>query len=307
MDYGRLAYMKAEEIEARLTTAVRGNGDFEPMPFRAYFSDGNELTLLKEIKNASVVVRLRINCDGGKVYLKIGGMRADVALLESGENERLLLGAGSGDLTLDTSKTEGMKSCVVAGLLSRGGGAETCGEPAVKIAGSGDFYAIATIEDGDAVLLLSDAEGNISEKLRLGRGKKADVCRVENGYCYVYADCFGYLMGVAIDSGGAFRRYPLGKSPADFSITAVGERVFVFYPENGRGKYFSFDCDSGARGEENDIDCVGRVERITAVKDSNPIAVVAEEGGKACLLKEESDARINLGLKIRLKGEANDV
>lgn len=310
MDYGKLAYLKTDELEARLRT-VGETRQPSPALYRIGLeSISGRVTLLKGAGGESTAVIVKVgakNC--GDVRLLIGGLRAASGRLSGNGSSLVLFGAGSGDVEMEFSSFEGgAKEVEVQLLLPVGSAARREKESELHMARAGEKYLISSVRGRDVNVELCDKTYENRSLLQTGRGAAADVCAVGENFCLVYADIYGRLQSVAVSGDmKVIARSMLGDAPESFGITYACDRVYVFFAENGRAKYFSTAYPKGTRGKTAEIDYSGDVSRVIPVKDSEPVAVALESGGKIYLLKEETAAACGATLSVKVVGRAQSV
>lgn len=311
MDYGKMAYLKTEELEAKLGASVKSSS-FSPALYRLRLDEESGVVTVLEVDKKSetaVIAKVEATSGGGVLHLNIGRLRAASGELKSGQGSCIMFGAGSGDIELDFSDISGGAKIISVELLLPGGAAvKRERKSRLKMAVCGDRYAICRVENGGVELIGCDSELGDLTRYKAGMGTHADVCRAGAGFCLVYADGGGRLWSVALSNRlELVSRSLLGDAVGEFSVTTVGDRVYLFFGSDGKVKYFSFAYPSGTRPDESEIDYAGRVDRADAVKDSEPIALVLESGGKLSLLKEETAASANAVFTVTLKGRAENV
>ena len=311
MDYGKMAYLKTEELEARLLSSRRESVAV-PALYRVRSEAETARMTLLSVRGANavaVIVKLRFTSGGGTVHLSIGGLRAASARLRDGEDSAVMFGAGRGDVELDVSDLSGGARDIEADiLLPEGASGVQESESKLKMAVSGDRYAICRIVGGDVELIGCDSCFGDRTRLKAGRGKYADVCAAGGGFCLVYGDFSGRLWSVALDARLNVRaRSLIGSAPPSFDITAIGDRVYLFFAADGKIKYFSFAYPLGTRPPDRTLDIKSKADRVYAVKGASPIALVLSDGENLSLLKEETSAAATGSLAITVRGNAESV
>ena len=220
-----------------------------------------------------------------------------------------MFGAGSGDVEMEFSSFEGGAKNVDIQLLLPVGTAAASGRASeLNMARSGEKCLISSVDGGDVKVEMCDGKYENRLGAETGRGVRADVCAAGSDFCVVYSDVHGLLWSVAVSGElKVLARSLLGEAPENFGITYANKRVYVFFARDGKAKYFSTAYPKGTRGKTSDIDYSGYVVRLTPVKDSEPIAVALESGGKVYLLKEDTAAVGGVGLSVTVKGRAQSV
>lgn len=311
MDYGKMAYLKTEELEAKLGASVKSSS-FPPALYRLRLDEEKGAATVLETDEKSetaVVAKVEATSGGGALHLSIGRLRAASAELGVGRGSCIMFGAGSGDVELDFSDISGgAKNISVELLLLSGASVKEERKSRLKMAVCGDRYAICRVENGGVELIGCNSELGELTRYKAGTGRHADVCKAGKGFLLVHSDASDRLWSVALSDRLEFvSRSLLGETVGEFSVTASGERVYLFFGGDGKVKYFSFAYPSGTRPSESEIDYAGRVDRADAVKDSKPIALVIERDGKLMLIKEERAASADATLAVTLKGRAENV
>ncbi len=309
MDYGKLAYLKAEELEARLG-GKKESGIPSPALYRRSFeSASGRVTLLEAPFGSGAAVIVKVSAaNGGDVRLYIGGLRAACGKL-SGGGSLVLFGAGSGKTEIEFAAFDGgAKEVEAQVLLLVSATALRERESELRMAVTGRTHLISSVKNGDVVAERCNSVYEDRLSLFAGRGVKADVCAAGSDFCIVYSDLLGRLWSVAV--GGDMKivaRSFLGDAPENFGITYAGNRVYGFFAEDGKAKYFSHAYPKGTRGFTAEVDYAGKADRVVPVKDSEPMAIALESGGKVYLLKEDAAYRSDAALKATVKGRAQSV
>ncbi len=309
MDYGKLAYLKADELEARINSGTAAKFP-PPALYRTSFKTASGRVRLLEGGGTGTAVIVKVSAkNAGDVRLYIGGLRAASARLSGSDLPAVMFGAGSGDVEMEFSSFEGGAKNVDIQLLLPVGTAAASGRASeLNMARSGEKCLISSVDGGDVKVEMCDGKYENRLGAETGRGVRADVCAAGSDFCVVYSDVHGLLWSVAVSGElKVLARSLLGEAPENFGITYANKRVYVFFARDGKAKYFSTAYPKGTRGKTSDIDYSGYVVRLTPVKDSEPIAVALESGGKVYLLKEDTAAVGGVGLSVTVKGRAQSV
>lgn len=310
MDYGKMAYLKAEELEAKLMKSGEREAD-KPCLLRVRAVGNRVVTLLKgDGGDCAVTVKARIKGGTGVVWLTLGGLRTDCASIASDKTECVLLGAGGGDIALDMRGVVGENisaECEI--LLPRKPQKQTAqSETKLRYAVGKDGYVICEIKDGDITLTKCDARYNILKTAKVGRGIYADVCRADDGYCLIYTDMFYRLFCADLDGDlNVIAFNALGDSVGEASVTCRNGRLYAFYISGGETAYFSTAARNGSRGREFKPLSGITAKRATAVKNADPLAVIVSTGGGNRLFKEEAEAAKTVALKVTAIGRMESV
>lgn len=308
MDYGKMAYLKTEELEAKLAQTAEARADV-PCLHRVRVSGKGLLTLLPRNNGrySAVTVKAKIIGGSGDVWLSLGGMRTDRASVDENKTECVLFGTGGGNVVLDTRGLDGETAeaeCEI--LLPYTETAEY--EPKLRFASLDEDYVICEIKDGDITLTCCDKRYNVKTVVKAGRGKCADVCRAGDGYCLVYTDMFDRLWSAVLDRQlNVLSRNCLGESVGSLSVTCRKNRIYAFYARDGNLCCFSFDAKEGTRGREFRPLDKQHTDRAAAVKNAEPLAVIVSSGGKNLLLKEEPEAAKTIEFSVTATGRAQNV
>lgn len=306
MDYGKMAYLKAEELEAKLSGTAETK--IQPAVYRFTLA-GGEKKILKAAgtEKRAVILKADAVSEGGDIYLCIGGKRAARARLESGKDGAVMFAAGDGEIAVDAKELSGVERLECQLLLPSGGGSDDGDAAEIKAAVNGEKYALCYVEDGCATVLLTDGKLSETKRLDLGCARFSDVAAAGGGF-YVGIDDGTQLWGVSLSADGkTLVRNPLGESLEEFSLTAVNDAVYFFFAESGQAKYFSTSYPRGARGQTAAVDHLMQIERASAVKGAFPLCIAAESAGGVYLLKEQTDERRQSFLCVKLDGRIEDV
>lgn len=310
MDYGKMAYLKAEELEARISTSARRQSQrfFRARPFQTF---NDKKTLLSYSGGAfAVIVTVCINSQGGRAYLAVGGLRAAENEFAPGRTERTFMAAsaGTGRLTLinDTLKNAVLERYEVLFVGDEPDVSEDGGSCA--LARSGADYALATAADCDVDVVKCDSRFVKSVTLKAGRGEYADVCACGDGFYIVYGDVYGVLWGVAADSGlNVLSRNFLGENVGKLSVAAYEDFIAVAFVQDGRAKYFTTAFPNGVRSDVLDVEFNGTVQGVKLVKGAAAPALLIESSGKVFLLKAQEEKRGKDTFAVRVRGYLESV
>lgn len=310
MDYAKMAYIKAQELEARLNAKnVRQSTRlFRARPYQRL--DGERQLVRYSGGAFAVIITVRIRSEGGKAFLNAGGLRAAENEFPAGVAERTFYAAasGSGVISLESGT---LQNAVLEKYEALFVGGEVTVDEAVSgyaLAGAGETYAFMTNDDCDVNVVKCDSRFTASASLQAGRGEYADVCETKNGFYIAYGDVYGVLWGVAVDADlRVVARNCLGGNVGRISVAYWDSRVYVTFAQDGKAKYFATDVPRGVRGEVCTVDFNGAVQSVRAVKGSLLPALLAESGGKVFLLKADVEHKGKDTLRVRVTGRVQSV
>lgn len=306
MDYGKLAYMKAEDIERRLDGADKKETRSAKAVFKPRVrltEKGYDLTEISGDGTITAVVRAEVragNAYRGVLKLRAGTLGlSDCALnLAAGETHVCVMLAAldcAGGVPLSIAAEEGVTLTALE-LAVMGSGAKVYRR-------AGDFAA-----DGSCVLVSEDERlraysagaGELSAGKVVGFGHRADLIAAGEGYFVAYADNTDNLFGCALDGGLNVTgvRY-LGRGADGIAVSDDGGRAAIALLRGGRVtiRYVDFDLKGVSMETETEIE---GVERIKFVKNA-PVPMLMTESGGTCVMRtaeREPRGRENVSLRF---------
>lgn len=291
MDYGKLAYLKAEELESRLSAPGRklpAAAGFAP---RTQLTGETELTALRASGAVAIVLKLTLSAAGpvsGRLSAAVNGLvfaETDVAF--TGEYTELLIGAAefSGEAMLSLfPENLSVAVLVRAEVLTVGG--DGIGREASDFAvAQNETAVLAAVGRNMSVIgRILSADGTLGAETVLGRGSRFDVCGAADGFILAHNDATGNLwlkkLNNALETTAVLHA---GGSVASPAVCVCDGRVWLAYARDGEIRLRT--ADAGLTKLSASVSAgFGRADGVRFVRGApRPVAVVSEDG--RCRLK----------------------
>ena len=302
MDYGKLAYLRADEIEAKLAGLSRRGS--ESCVYRiSSLSEGSHTLLRRGAADGSAVT-VKVRYRGkGQIVLSAGGLKA-AAESADGSGEKVFFVSGSGDITVDIIPDGGSVGlCADFEIIAPLGCATEEPEAKMSIAHVEEIYALCAAEDGFVTVTRTDSKFSFAENKRVARCCDCDICAADGGFALVFKDGFGMLFCAELDTDlNTVRFSPLGKADGKASVTYRGGRLFVISASDGKVGYFTSPYPHAVKGAAIKIGADVNARKARAVKNCDPIALIAESDDAMYLIKERRGASVGALVNIKLDG-----
>ena len=273
MDYGKLAYMKAEELEARLTTpspSTAVSAGFTPDAS----AKGLALTSVRLSGSAVVLCKVVFFCEAdttASVALKFDGKTAadaEIALSAGERKTEILMGCvqytGEAALTLDCSDG---RILVKRDEIARG-----------------DAFAAAALASSQTITAYP-IDRAIGAGKAVCRGLGFDLCATADGYALLYTDAVGNLwlrqLNTALDTVACSR---IGDAIDSPTVCFTGGRLTAAGVVGG--KAYVFGATTGAT--RFPLDFPDAVDNVYFVKNA-PRPILAVTSGGKVFLKSVAD------------------
>lgn len=316
MDYGKLAYMKVEDLESRLNVktenkagSVAAFATYYPVynlaagefPLSALTADGQVNILLK------ITVRRDKAIKNKKIKLTVNDMIAAAEKVDGieGESDYIIMANVnvSGSSQLKIQPDEALDCTLIKAQLSVMGGNAILSRKLNDW--NADFIldglgVVAMVKE-EYIYLCKISEGKVGEKLACGRGHILDICAGKNEFYIVYCDDNDNMWGVTYGAELAIksRRY-LGGGAACVAVSFGDSDLTIAYLSGN--KLYCRICDNmfGGLTEPQLIDTGLSCDNIKFVKHSNsPMLTVTSNG--TSYLKLSGDEHKN-GDSVTLHG-----
>ena len=305
MDYGKLAYLKVEELEARLATATQTGKSMVTSatvnPLYDFTRGDFRLCELYASGHVSVTVKVNLRADEtkseAKLSLKVNGLTAGVSSFSATSGKAteqiLICGAfvdGSATLTLSSNFVSTLISAqvVVSGSLAqlrRYGGS-------VAIDKSGDnWLAVKSEDDNIYAVLFNESKVRFSVPIYIGTGRKADVCKsVNGGFAIVYIDEADNVVLVTTDeSVETMTQKFLVSGGTDVAITPYGSGVIVALLKDGKVELYSVRGGAICNIVSTNTGVSETVSGISFVKNSSAPMLIFETQSASYLKEAEKE------------------
>lgn len=301
MDYGKLAYIKVEELESRLSgsyTAKRTMcSDYTTRPVFDMKNGDYSVTDIRAGGYATIFVRASVRADSeiSSVFsVKINGLPAggcDLSAEKDETRDLFVMCAAAVDGTAAISVTADGADCtlmscqvLVSGqdaFVARPGGdasADKCGE----------VWALISSED-DNIYARTFTEQNfsLSDRIYIGTGRRADICAAEDGFTAVYVDVTGNCFAVFTDKalnrlGGVF-------VAPDTECAAVArcKDGFVVARVSAGEIFYNYISSSGGLSASVKIPLAERATGVGFVKNSSMPMLIVRTAERSLMKKAE--------------------
>ena len=283
MDYGKLAYLKAEELESRLSAPGRklpAAAGFAP---RIQLTGETELAALRASGAVAVVLKLTLSSAApvsGRLSAAVNGLVfAEAAVAFDGGHTELMIGAaeftGEAMLSLVPENLSGAV-LVRAEVLTVGG--DGIGREASDFAVAENETAVlaAVGRDMSVIGRVLSADGTLGRETVLGRGSRFDVCGAADGFILAHNDATGNLWLKKLNNA-------LETTAVLHAGCVCDGRVWLAYARDGEIRLRT--ADAGLTKLSASVAAgFGRADGVRFVRGApRPVAVVSEDG--RCRLK----------------------
>lgn len=325
MDYGKLAYIKVEELENRLQKLLNKGDepvtnftvnplyDFCAGDYSIGYASGNGIITL----TAKVTMRIDENVTDGTVKLLINGLSAGEAIVSGkiGDTiERVIIASvyinGSAKLSLSCDLP-----CVLLSVQSVVTGASVNlygydGKTAID--GTDGTWAIVSCENDEVGVRVFDESNPVFlEKTFLGAGNQCDVCHTQNGYLFAYIDGNKNAFMVSAGDDGLPVSYRFVSAFADdVAISSYGDSVLLAVLSGGKIVTFVISDDGISQASESSDFGIGKVNSIAFVKGSeSPMLIVRTADRSYLWLSSYAQKSVgdSVGLTIVLSAQGADI
>ncbi len=291
MDYGKLAYLKAEELESRLSAPGRklpAAAGFAP---RIQLTGETELAALRASGAVAVVLKLTLSSAApvsGRLSAAVNGLVfAEAAVAFDGGHTELMIGAaeftGEAMLSLVPENLSGAV-LVRAEVLTVGGDGIGREASDFAVAENETAVLVAVGRDMSVTGRILAADGTLGAETVLGRGSRFDVCGAPDGFILAHNDATGNLwlkkLNNALEMTAVLHA---GGSAASPAVCMYDGRIWLAYARDGEIRLRAADAGLTALSAEVAAG-FGRADGVRFVRGApRPVAVVSEDG--RCRLK----------------------
>lgn len=293
-DYGRLAYLKAEELEGRISSAP-------PMPetvklsarIEQYLSEEAEIGGVYASGTVAAVFKLTLFCaaraEGTVKILADGRICASALVTAEGRVETVLLTSvrTEGERRFSV-QGEGLSSVklISADAVFVGVNASPASYASAVAAVSSAHTAVGAIFGGvAAVKRVYPESGSFSAETELGRAKAFDIKAVAGGFIAALCDRSGNLFGMELDPDLNIKRVtPLGDGGQSVAVHAGENRAVIAVVRGGKIFAASASLNLSGTGTFREVEFPSAVDRVSFSAEGAPAALAIESGGK-CFLK----------------------
>lgn len=299
MDYGKTAYLKAEDLEIRMSRMEsRTRAVVSDLTVRPAFDTSCGKLVVSSVRsggNASYlcIVSVRVYKSGGTLSLNIGGLEVGRAAFGGSENEVvqcLIMGsattAGGEEITLSCDTR-----CVVLSvqIMATGSGADmACGSGSCAADKFGDKWILVDCQDGD-VAAYSFTEENfaLSSPTFIGEGNRADVAAYGEGAAVAYVDSVGnaFVAGIGADMAVKWIRF-VCTDAVSVALCPQGDKLYLAAVIGKKTGIYSVSTGGVSDGEDGpEAESVLFVKNspvpmlVTRYKNKNLLRVATTEYG----------------------------
>lgn len=302
MDYGKIAYLKTEDIERRLNAITSSNKSgcesCTVNPELDLRQGVYEVTEVSAEGTVTILLKatLRANADvSERLCLLVNGLVAGTSDVncKAGETvERIVLCSAfvTGDATVgvscnaDVILTSVQVLCMGAGvsLKKSNGSASLC-----KL---GDTWALVSCENDDVKAYFFKENNFVLESpYFLGRGKCGDVTDWKDGYAFCYTDRMGNTFVGSFDQSlnKNFTRVICTNSESS-AITSYDGNLLVAYCEKGKVYVVRVD-ETGGKSQPLLIKSSAKCRSLSFVKNASVPSLIIYDGQRSLMKTATGD------------------
>lgn len=297
MDYGKIAYLKAEELENRLSlmgakSAREACTDFTAKP--VFDLSGGEYFVGNVSAGGSAFffvraeVRLDSDVNDGRFDVLVNGLSAGGCELGGvkGETKTLFVMCAAyinGTARAEVTAYGADCTLISCQLLISGAGADiarTGGAAATD--NSGDVWLVVTGDDG-YITARSFTEDNfeLSEPIYIGAGTCGDVAGGNNCFAVSYIDPAGNVFVVMLDTDLNFSGRTYVCAGAKSAAIGSYRDGFILACGDGSGIEFRYVDAGGGVSAAVSRETIAGASRIGFVKKANPPMLTVTESGRS--------------------------
>lgn len=309
MDYGKLAYLKATDLESRLGASGERKAEVTrvaAIPLGTAYGNEVELGRISGAGVTAFIVTAELKtATAGTIELFADErLLASEPLVKSEHLVKVITCAavtGGGERVF--LKVNASASVISASLTAIGASAVERNFLPLRAADSPLGYAVLAVEDGEIRLFFENARHTFDAYLLIGFGKSADITAInyggKNGFAVAYADEKNNVWLTRVIDGAVSEAELIASGRESVAITSI---------PNGLAAAFSSGGAIGIRrlyGEDDgEIESV-KGEAFCFVKEAVPPAFCWERNGKVYLktAADELSADGNLGLNLTVSAE----
>lgn len=297
MDYGKLAYIKAEELESRLNADKRAADEVTGVTLRPSFDFSLGEYALPSVYacgGVTLTVRARIRADESasedEIVLLINGMRAasTAVTAEKGRSvDALIICAvrlnGTAELRLSAFGKALVLKGVQLAVCGEGAALESIGGDAAADK-CGNTWCMVEVEDG-SVIAYAFSEPNASFNPHyIGAGRYADVTKTDDGFLIAYSDESKNAFAVFTDKSlsTVSRTFVCGGAESVTATAYCGGYAFVTV-ESGRVAVRFIGKGGGGSSAPSYPELDGGVKAVRFVKNADSPMLVLRYSDRSVL------------------------
>ncbi|MCL2061232.1 MAG: hypothetical protein FWH03_01215 [Firmicutes bacterium] len=287
MDYGKLAYLRLEEVEAALSpkrqarlknTSLSVYPDFPLIAANDYHFAALEGTgTLTAVLCISAEVRT-----AGRISVYIGGIKAGfIDFSDAGVFERVLCVsvrvADNGQILLRAENGfYGFLTGISAALIGENASLMRMRDDFAADESNGDCGVLRGI-NGDLQLQVFRA-GEVIRHTSMGRGASADICADgAGGFFAAYSDFSDNCWITHYSAQGGERRTRIGSGAESAAVMNTGEGLLAALVRGGGVFLYELDYNLDIFGAEERLQHEGTVSRAAFVKNTeHPILLISD-------------------------------
>lgn len=281
MDYGKLAYLKADELESRLNDSLKASKnsvctDYTVNPVFDFKCGDYPLSEIRADGSVTLFVRMTVRADsditGGEVKTLINGLKAGGSVFgaASGNTVELFVmcainvsGTASVSLSSDSDCT--LMSCQ---LLLSGEGAAISGRGGDSAADclDGKWALVTSSDDYVNAYLFTEENFTLANPVYIGTGRRADVAAGKSGFCIAFVDAAKNPFLTLTDPElNVISTVFAGGEAERVAVAACGDGFVFATLSDGKIAVRYVDAHGGM-SEPEAVDVTGAPERISFVK-----------------------------------------
>lgn len=313
MDYGKMAYLKAEELEGRISVNTRrlpASASFAPsVPLR----DSYRIAEIKGTGGIAVMVKLTLYAAAavdGRIAASLNGVTfADCRVAFTGTHAEVLLGAaelaGGAVLAIEPENLAAarLERAEVVTIGGDGVGKEVSGFAVAE----SDRGILAVFGRSMSVIGRPVTDGTLGSERVLGRGNALDACGFEDGYYLVYDDPLGNLWVKRLDADlSETATAYAGRGVTSPAVFADSAGVYLAFVQDGEVYVRTCTTDLRFIGESVATG-FGYADGVAFVRGAPTPMLIVQSRGK-CYLKtaeagERTDGTVGFTVNCTLEGK----
>lgn len=319
MDYGKLAYLKVDELESRLAPELATERtkcyDYTVKPVYDFRRGDYFITDATASGAVTVFVRACVRADSsvenGLFELKINGFtagRCDFSASAGETRDCFVMSAASVDGSAELAVSMNGLDCTLLScqILLSGSNADLCrsgGDAAVDKCGS--VWALVSVSDDNIyAYTFGEEDFSLGQPVRIGSGRRADVCAGVDGFAAAYVDSAGNTFVAKTDVNlNVLSRIFVDAGADSVAITRRGEGFLLAQLKNNVVSCRFIDA-AGGYSMPTEITRDDKAVSVGFVKNAEPPMLIVTTGERSYLKPGETELgggdRISLAADIDL-------
>ncbi len=323
MDYAKAAFLKAEDLEARLSafqSAHKVRNAFVSVKPAAPLKGGESLQIAYAGGEGALALTAKITAEvisPGSIELKIDGAAAgEITFGAAGKGGDVIINSvaleGEGEISLGGKN--GFYGNIISCDISLSGFSAYINKNSFEWAAdtSGNMSAVIVNNDGKLKLYLNssgslpDSSGFCAE---IGSGIKCGVA-VDGGDCfYIYTDLYKNVWGAKYSGSQITSRKFLGENADSVAIAVCADKLIIAAVSNGSVFYRLCDKNFEAASGVSSFSASAPISHIRFLQGAHTPSIVYYSGAKSYLktAQKESEAASSAKMRIIFSVEEKNV